>query len=582
MSLDAAMLALTAGELKTELTDARVDKIFEPTRDEVVVALRKRVGGVRLLLCARSGSARACLTHAEYENPAAPPSFCMLLRKHFSGGRLLDVRCEQDERILFFDFQCTNEMGDSVRNTIAAELMGRYSNLVLIRENGKIIDALKRVDYEDSAVRQLLPGLAYTLPPKPDKLSFLHTEPQQIAAQLRAQHLPCAKALMQLCGGVGPALCREAVWRAFGDNAPAEGAMMTDEQQFALADAIAQIAADWRRGDAFYTVYTPEGAPCEFSFTPLTQYGAACRVQRFASASDLLEDYYAAKDAAERMRGKSRNLARTVHNLLERAVRKQAARREEQQQSEDSDKLRLWGELLNANLYRCRKGDRAVTVQNYYDNTEVTIPLDMRYTPGENAQRYFKEYKKKQTAARMLETLLRQGEAEIEYLTTVQYEVETAGGEAALNEIRAELKSEGYLKYFKMPAKKQKPSDFLRFRTDDGFLVLVGRNNQQNDKLTLKTARGRDMWLHVQKAAGSHTVIITEGREVPHETLYKAAMLALRYSSQRTGEKVPVDYTQVKNVRKTADCKAGLVLYDNYKTLFVTVDEAALPAEEKA
>lgn len=580
MSLDAATLSLVAQELKAVLVDARIDKIFEPTRDEVVVSLRTRQGGYRLLLCARSGSARACLTNAVYENPSAPPSFCMLLRKHFSGGKLLDIRCVPDERILFFDYQCTTEMGDTVRNTMAAELMGRYSNIVLIREDGKIIDALKRVDFEDSEIRQLLPGLAYTLPPKPDKPSFLTTSPAGLVAAVANSDTTIAKALMAAAGGVGPVVCREAAYRAVGGaHVPANE--MTAPQQAQLAAAIADIQADYAAAGKPYTAFAPDGAPCEFSFTPLTQYSAPCTGKTYESFSLLLEGYYATKDRAERMRAKSRNLSKTVHNLLERAVRKQAARMEEKQQSENAEQLRVFGELLNAHLYAFQRGDRQVTVQNYYDGQEVTIPLDVRLTPSGNAQKYFKDYKKKLTAAKMLETLLADGEREIEYLTTVQYEVDAADGENALNDIRAELKGQGYLKYFKLRDKKAKPADFLRYRSTDGFLILVGRNNLQNDKLTLKTARGKDMWFHTQKAPGSHTVVMSEGQDIPEATQAQAAMLAVQHSSQAAGEKVPVDYTLVKNVRKTNDCKPGMVLYDHYKTLFITVDTAKLPPQEK-
>ena len=573
MALDAATLALTARELKQTLGDARIDKIFEPTRDEVVLNLRMRSGAARLFLSARSGSARVCLTQETFENPQTPPSFCMLLRKHFTGGRLLDIRMIDGERIVFFDFACVNEMGDNVVNTIAAELMGRYSNIVLV-QNGRIIDALKRVDFEDSDIRQLLPGLAYTLPPRPDRPLLMQAEPSDIVEAIAQRDLPVAQALMKTCGGCCPALCREAAYRAFGTR-DVSADRMTAEERAQLESVLKDMQELWRAGGEPTAVISADGRPTEFSFLHLTQYTGGASLVRFDSYSELLEGYYASKDKAERLRQKSKDLHKTVKSMHERAVRKLAARREEQQKSEASDELRVFGELLSANLWTIKKGDRSATVTNYYDGSEVTIPLDVRLSPTENAQKYFKEYKKRRTAAKMLTELIEQSEHEITYLESVLYEVESARGEAELGEIRAELKAQGYLKYYKVKDKKQKPADVLRYRSSDGFAILVGRNNAQNDKLTLKTARGRDVWFHVKDAPGSHVVVMSEGREVPDSTKTEAAVLAALHSgSGESGAKIAVDYTEVRNVWKANGAKPGMVLYDNYETAYVVPDAA--------
>ena len=533
MALDAATLALTAAELKTTLADAKIAKLFEPTRDELVITLRTRTDTYALLLSARSGSARVCLTEETFENPETPPSFCMLMRKHLTGGKLLDVHMEPGDRIVYFDFRCTNEMGDLVTNTLAVELMGRYSNLVLV-QGGRIIDALKRVDFDDSEVRQLLPGLAYTLPPKPARPDFLETSAAAIVAAACEKDLPVAQALGKTVAGVGPVVVREAVRLPQPDGAP---------------------------------------KPVEFSFFVPQQYGSAAILTRYPSYSEMLEDYYATKDRAERLRQKSRELYKAVHNMYDRAVRKQAARKEELSQSAKADTLRLYGELLQANLWAIHKGDRQVTVQNYYTGEDVTIRLDPRLGGNENAQKYFRDYKKKQTAHAMLQKLLVEGEAEIEYLRTVLYEVESAPGEMALNEIRAELKSQGYLKYYKQRDRKQKPADFLRYTSSDGFEILVGRNNLQNDKLTLHTARGKDLWFHVQKAPGSHCVVMSRGEDIPDTTKQEAAELAVLHSSQNGGAKVAVDTTEVKNIWKANGAKPGMVLYEVYTTVYVTPRE---------
>ena len=574
MALDAATLELTARELKTVLADAKIAKLFEPTRDELVITLRTRTDTYALLLSARSGSARVCLTEETFENPETPPSFCMLMRKHLTGGKLLDVHMEPGDRIVYFDFQCTNEMGDLVRNTLCAELMGRYSNLVLV-QNGKIIDALKRVDFEDSDIRQLLPGLTYTTPPKPARPDFLQVSSASIVAAACQRDLPVADALNKTVAGVGPVVCREAAWRAFdGEHLLANE--LTDQQKRKLMDAIDQLKELHDKGGCPCSVTDPDGKPVEFTFFRPQQYGENYAVKEWPSFNAMLEGYYAEKDRAERLRTKSKELHKAVHNMYERAVRKQAARQEELAASGKSEKLRLYGELLQANLWAIHKGDRQVTVQSYYTGEDVTIRLDPRLGGNENAQKYFRDYKKKQTAHAMLQKLLVEGEAEIEYLRTVLYEVESAPGEMALNEIRAELKSQGYLKYYKKRDRKQKPADFLRYTSSDGFEILVGRNNLQNDKLTLHTARGKDLWFHVQKAPGSHVVVMSRGEDIPDTTKQEAAELAVIHSSAYkagTGAKVAVDTTEVKNIWKANGAKPGMVLYEVYTTVYITPRE---------
>ena len=382
-----------------------------------------------------------------------------------------------------------------------------------------------------------------------------------------------ADALNKTVAGVGPVVCREAAWRAFnGEHLLANE--LTEEQKCSLMAAIDELKELHDKGGCPCSVTDPDGKPVEFTFFRPQQYGENYAVKEWPSFNAMLEGYYAEKDRAERLRTKSKELHKAVHNMYERAVRKQAARQEELAASGKSEKLRLYGELLSANLYLAQKGMKSITVPNWYDEgKEVTIPLDLRFTPSQNAQNFFKNYKKKQTAARMLVDLLADGEKEIAYLETVLYEVETASGEAALNEIRAELKSQGYLKYYKQRDKRQKPADFLRFTSSDGFEILVGRNNAQNDKLTLHTARGKDLWFHVQKAPGSHVVVMSHGEDIPDTTKQEAAELAVIHSSAYkagTGAKVAVDTTEVKNIWKANGAKPGMVLYEVYTTVYIT------------
>ena len=498
----------------------------------------------------------------------------MLLRKHLTGGRLIELRREPGDRIVYFDFRCTNEMGDLVTNTLAVELMGRYSNLVLV-QGGRIIDALKRVDFDDSEVRQLLPGLAYTLPPKPARPDFLETSAAAIVAAACEKDLPVAQALGKTVAGVGPVVVREAVCRALGET-PALACDLTAEEKAGLAAAIDELKDEHAHGGTPTAVRLPQpdGAPkpVEFSFFVPQQYGSAAILTRYPSYSEMLEDYYATKDRAERLRQKSRELYKAVHNMYDRAVRKQAARKEELSQSAKADTLRLYGELLQANLWAIHKGDRQVTVQNYYTGEDVTIRLDPRLG-GTRTRRSISAIIKEADRHAMLQSCWWRARPRSSICSTVLYEVESAPGEMALNEIRAELKSQGYLKYYKQRDRKQKPADFLRYTSSDGFEILVGRNNLQNDKLTLHTARGKDLWFHVQKAPGSHCVVMSRGEDIPDTTKQEAAELAVLHSSQNGGAKVAVDTAEVKNIWKANGAKPGMVLYEVYTTVYVTPRE---------
>ena len=571
MALDSMTMALLAKELNRQLADSRVDKIHQPSKDEMVFHMRRRSGSFKLLLSARSGTARICVTQEEFENPAAPPSFCMLMRKYFSGARFVSARAVEGERLIMLTFSATSEMGDTVKLEIAAELMGRYANLVLINGDGKIIDAMKRVDADASALRQLLPGLVYKLPPRKDSPIFV-SQTRQVLEKVFVFDGTVDKALLKCSMGMSPVIAREiAGLSGVGDTTASK---LTVNQQRQVRRA-AEKVLEYYHNPSFTVVYGHDGMPAEYSFMPLSQY-RGLESRSYDSLNRLLDEYYSEKDRAERLRQKGKDLHKLVQNLLDRAQRKQIARKEELAQSEDNDKYRIYGELLTANLYKLEKGMKSVSVENYYDGSTVTIPLDPKLGGNRNAQKYYKEYKRKQTAVKMLTKLIRQGEIELEYLNSVAYNVASASGEKELMAIREELHGAGYLKYYKNRDKKQKPRDFIRYTSSDGFLILVGRNNLQNERLTMKTARGKDMWFHVKKAPGSHVVVMSEGRDIPLKTQNEAAMLAVYHSSLKGSPKVEVDYTFVKNIRNTADLKPGMVIYDIYESAPVTVDEKVL------
>lgn len=571
MALDALTMSLLAAELDERLQNSRIDKIHQPSKDEIVFHMRTKGGNLKLLLSARSGSRRICVTNEEFENPRTPPSFCMLLRKYLSGAKFVGAHGIAGERIIMLSFTATSEMGDTVNIDVAAELMGRYSNLVIINGDGKIIDAMKRVDADASSVRQLLPGLTYKLPPNRDNPRLVGRLGEVLE---KVFEFPAVvdKAFMKCTQGIGPVIAREIAYNSGTSDIMANN--LTRAERTAVQRR-AQRVVEYYENPVWTVIYNEQNAPSEFSFMPLCQYDGLGK-KTFSSVNELLVEYYARKDRTERLKQKGRDLHKLVSNLIDRTQRKQTARAEELRRSVDNEKYRIYGELLTANLYALQKGMKSVEVLNYYDGNTVTIPLDVRLTGNQNAQKYYKEYKRRQTAVKMMTKLLREGEIELEYLNSVSYNISVAESEKELTAIRAELHDAGYLKYFKTKDKKQKPQDFIRYISSDGFLILVGRNNSQNDRLTMKIARGKDMWFHTKKAPGSHVVVMSEGKDIPLTTQNEAAMLAAYHSSLKGERKVDVDYTFVKNIKKTNDLKPGMVIYHIYESAPVTVDEKVI------
>ncbi len=575
MALDAAMLQVAALELRERLVGARVEKIHMPARDEVLFLLRTPTGHERLFVSARSGAARIHLTGEPTDNPATPPGFCMLLRKHLSGGRIAAVRDIPGERIVLIDFEVLNEMGDRVTVTMSVELMGRYSNIVLVTQDGIVLDAMKRIDDDISELRQLLPGRVFTMPPVQDKLLFPVCTNDEILARIARASKPLSAALLVAVGGISPLVCREIAARTDGGDPDAD--TLTAAQKARLEAALDAVRAAMAGSGRVLSIVYDGDKPVEYSFIVLTQY-RGLRAQEFETCGALLDCYYAEKDRAERARTRSSNLMRQVSVLLERANRKQRARLDERDNAQLSEQKKLYGELLSANLHTFQKGAKTVRVQNYYTGEDIEIPLDVTKTPVQNSQKYFREYRKLTTAANMLSKLLEQGAQEIAYLESVLYEITEARTEEDFDLIRRELADAGYLRGVKVKPQKntRKTKDVLEYRTTDGFLVLVGRNNLANDRLTLRTADRRDLWFHVKDAQGSHVILVGGGQPVSDSAKTAAAMLAALHSTQAAGSKVPVDYTAVKHVRKAPGQRAGMVIYESYETAYVTPDLVAI------
>lgn len=574
MALDGAFLRHLSKELEQSAQGARVEKIYQPNREEMVFLLRTRTEQFKLLISARANSARIHFTHSVPENPKQPPMLCMLLRKRLSGAKLVQIRQPNLERLLFLDFDSINELGDPVRLTLVSEIMGRYSNIILIDENGRIIDALKRVDADMSSERLVLPGLPYELPPAQGKLCLLETEPEQVLTALLAQgkESELSKGLLSVLQGVSPIVCRELQHRT-GRGAQILVHQMTDGQQQRLLFFLKQLRqtiSDCSGKPVL--VIEAEKKPLDFSFLRPEQYGTSAVVREHGSFSELLDAFYEERDHIDRMRVREQDLLRHLTTIADRLSRKINAQRGELAQCAERDHLRICGDLLNANLYQMEPGMSSVELENFYEQgmPKLRIRLDPRLTPSQNAQKYYKEYRKARTAEERLTEQIQKAQQELAYLDTVLEELSRAETERDLIEIRQELQEQGYLK---APKGKQRPAAAaapMEFSVSDGFRVLVGRNNRQNDRLTLKTASNNDIWFHTKSIPGSHTILVTDGREPTDAALQDAARLAAQHSKGRTSSQVPVDYAQVRHVHKPAGAKPGMVIYENYHTLYVT------------
>lgn len=578
MALDGAFLRHIKKELEDRLLGARVDKVHQPNREELVISFRSREGAEKVLFSARANSARVHLTAIPLENPAQPPMLCMLLRKRLLGAKLREIRQPELERLLHFDFDCIDELGDRVVLTLTMEIMGRYSNIILSGPDGKIIDALKRVDASMTSQRLVLPGLTYQLPPPQDKLCMLTAAPQELTAALQGlpRDMELSKGLLSVLQGVSPVVCRELAHRV-GRGRELTVMTMDEEQLFRLGffyQKLRETVGDVS-GEPYMAV-NMQKKPMDFSFIDIQQYGTSAVVRKGGSFSGLLDSFYQEKDQLERMRVREQDLLRLLSNHSERLSRKISAQQAELSQCAQRDNLRVMGDLLSANLYCLEKGRESVELQNFYeeDGPTVRIKLDPALTPNQNAQKYYKEYRKAKTAEEKLTEQIELAGRELTYLESVLEALARAETERDLMEIRAELKEQGYLKASR--GKKERPpavSAPMSFQSSDGFTILVGRNNRQNDRLTMKLASNNDIWFHTKNIPGSHTVLVTEGRRPTEKAMEEAAVLAARHSRAKGSSQVPVDYTQVRNVSKPQGARPGMVIYVNYKTVFVDPGE---------
>lgn len=576
MALDGVFLHTVKEELRELLLEARVDKIYQPSREEIVLQMRGREGTFKLLFCTAAGTARTHITTAEIENPKTPPMFCMLLRKHLSSGRLINIRQDGLERILYFDFDSANEMGDMCRLTIACEIMGRHSNLILLNSEEKIIDSIKRVGEDMSSVRLVLPGMSYTLPPRDERISLINISMEDFFIKLKERsNLEISKALMKTLEGISPLFAREAAFYATRGKEITVSEIdstIKDRLNFYIKETSRAILSKQCK---FTVLREKTGELKDFCFVDISQYGTLMFTKKIDKACELLDYFYTQRDLISRMKQRSLDLFKLLVNTSDRITRRIAAQKEELLECANRDFSKVCGDLISANIFRLEKGIESAQLENYYKegNPVETIKLDKRLTPSQNAQRYYSEYRKADIAEKKLIELIASGEQELIYIDSVFDALTRATLEVEILELRIELGEQGYIKSNKYKGKLPKAQPPLKYLSSDGYTILVGKNNKQNDKLTLKDAEKHDIWLHTHNITGSHVIIVTDGETPPDKTIEEACILAAFNSKARNSTQVPVDYTLARFVKKPAGAKPGMVIFTNNKTAYVQPEQ---------
>lgn len=567
MAFDGVTIANVVRELKGELVGGRLYKIAQPEADELLLTVKQPTGQKRLLISAGASLPLIYLTETNKPSPMTAPSFCMLLRKHLQNGRITDISQPGLERIVRIQIEHLDEMGDLRHKTLVVEIMGKHSNIIFCNDDGTIIDSIKRISAAVSSVREVLPGKPYFVAQTQDKRDALTTDEAAFRAVLASRPQPVYKAVYGSFTGISPILAQELCHEA-GVDGERPAAALSEADYERLYGAFSGMTVAVKEGRFAPNVAYVAGKPVEFCALPLTMYD---QTTPFDSMSALLENFYAEKDALSRIRQKSSDLRRIVQTALERDVKKYDLQLRQMKDTEKRDTYRTYGELLNAYGYGAAPGAKSLTVQNYYTDEEVTIPLDETLSATENAKRYFEKYNKLKRTYEALSELTKEVKSEIDHLESIATSLDIALCEADLAEIKEELTESGYVRR-KGGAKKEKvTSRPFHYVSSDGFHMYVGKNNFQNDALTFKFATGNDWWFHAKKIPGSHVVVkLGNAQELPDRTFEEAARLAAYYSKGREQEKVEIDYVQKKHVKKPAGAKPGFVVY--YTNFSMAID----------
>ena len=571
MAFDGITVSCLRKELSDKLIGGRIAKIVQPEADELLLTIKNNANQYRLLLSASASLPLVYLTDKNKPAPMTAPGFCMLLRKHLGGGRIVDVSQPSLERILHFHIEHLDEMGDLCRKNLIVELMGKHSNLIFCREDGMILDSIKHVSLAVSSVREVLPGRTYFIPHTQDKLDPLTADPAEMVSTICEKPIPLSKAIYTTLTGFSPVMAEELCHRASVESARPAGALETPEREM-LAHQLLRLMESVRNGEfAPHLYYNEAKEPVEFSAVLLTMY-EELGAQPFESISALLESYYAAKNTLTRIRQKSSDLRRIVQTALERSRKKYDLQSRQLADTEKREKYKVWGELIHTYGYGVPEGAKSMQALNYYTNEEVTIPLDPTLTAQENAKKYFDKYGKLKRTFEAVTTLLTETKAEVEHLESVQTALDMALSEEDLVQIKEELVESGYIRRKGGGKKVKVTSKPYHYISSDGFDIYVGKNNFQNDELTFQFATGNDWWFHAKGAPGSHVIVKTNGQELPDRTFEEAGRLAAYYSKNRGGDKVEIDYVQKKQVKKPGGAKPGFVVYYTNYSMMIDSD----------
>ena len=573
MSFDGFVTRCVVDELREKILKGKIDKIHQPERDEIVMSIRTFGGTYKLLLSASASNPRIHLTTVQRENPNTPPMLCMLMRKHLSGGVIINIEQLGFDRVVRIDVEVRNELGDLCIKSVITEIMGRHSNVILVDENNKIMDSAKHIDFTVSAVRQILPGLPYINPPLQDKLIATEVTAPQLMNEVESLNEDALldKFLVSYFMGMSPLLAREIVFK-FCNNTQLLKAD-TDCASFVVhtIDFLKKLCD----GKYIPTLVIDKitKSPSAFSCVELSQYDGVSDLEIYDSISAVVDSYYEKRSNREHMNRRAAALVKLLRNNIERCEKKIVLHKENLESVKNRDKYKMYGDLITANIYRIEYGMKSIKVENYYaeDCDEIEIPLKEDISPSQNAQRYYKLYSKAKTTEIYATEQIKIAEEERFYLEGVIDTIENADTPTELDEIRLELAEEGYVLRLNIGKKKAKvKSEPMKFISCDGYEILVGKNNKQNDELTLKMAYSTDIWFHTKNIPGSHTIVRTKGTgHAPDTTLMQAAQIAAYYSKARNSSQVPVDYTEVKNVKKPNGAKPGMVIYDRYNTVYV-------------
>lgn len=564
MAFDAFYLKFTLDEIREKCLGGRVEKIFQPSRDSLIMLIKGSAGREKLLIVANPTAPRLHLTTASPENPPEPPMFCMLLRKHLSGARLAEISQPPMERLAVFTFDSTDEMGFPVQKRLVAELMGRTCNLYLLGPEGRILDCLRRIPLDENTKRAALPGLNYREPEKVEKQNPLAFTNYTELLTSPGADLLCDR-LMDTLGGLSPLVCREAALQCAGDT----DSRIENQDVPALAANLQAYFREVLTQPKPYFYAQADGTPKQFAFCPIREYGSCQQAESFSA---LLDSFYTLRDRRDAMRQKSQAIRKTVSNLCARLRRKLAVQEKELEATYDRERLRQLGDILTANIGRIKKGQTIAQCEDFYNEEMpiIDIPISPLLSPQQNAAKFYKDYTRMKNAEKELTHQIALGSEELNYLESVQEELNRAGTDAELDEIRQELQAGGYVRQDGGKARmKQKKLSPMRFESTDGFPIYVGRNNRQNDELTFRLARKDDIWCHASKVHGSHVIISCGGKTPPDNTLTQAAQLAAYYAETTGGQNIPVDMTTVKQVKKIPSGKPGMVIYHTYKTVIV-------------